>query len=378
VPFLGAVLQLPSKDIYLKLYEWSKKYGPIYQVDLVGTNYIWLCSHKVADDLLGKRSTIYSGRPRMATGEDNRISMHYIPLMAYNGTNHSPNFPSLPLRSLALLNEKGTDDYQRGINFIRKLTQSTKEHLKQISTQESWTLIQKLLSHPAGFKQHAERCRISSRMAWNDGSEATVDETLLRANDLLYRISPDGEITNKLPILRRIPPWVPDILQPWKVAEKKRAKRERDFWLGRRDKVQNKELAGLSWMQNTLAAKSVQMSDEEVAYAVGMTALIGGVLVSSPLQSFFLTMCLYPEWQAKAQEELDAVCGDRAPSFDDLQSCPIVRAVIRETFRWRSPLPMGVPHVSERDDVYDGYHIPKGSVVFSLEWQVSPLKIHRK
>jgi len=209
-------------------------------------------------------------------------------------------------------------------------------------------------------------------MAWNDDSEATVDETLLRANDLLYRISPDGEITNKLPILRRIPSWVPDILQPWKVAEKKRARRERDFWLGRRDKVRDQELVGPSWMQNTLAAKSVQMSDMEVAYAVGMTALIGGVLVSSPLQSFFLTMCLYPEWQMKAQEELDRVCEDRAPTFDDLQSCPVVRAVIRETFRWRSPLPMGVPHVSERDDVYEGYHIPKGSVVFSLEWQVLP------
>jgi len=97
VPILGAVPQLPSKDIYLRLYEWSKKYGPIYQVDLVGTNYVWLCSHKVADDLLGKKSMIYSGRPRMATGEDNRTSMHYVPLMAYNGTYHSHTF--LPMLS---------------------------------------------------------------------------------------------------------------------------------------------------------------------------------------------------------------------------------------------------------------------------------------
>jgi hypothetical protein len=213
-------------------------------------------------------------------------------------------------------------------------------------------------------------------MAWNDSSEATVDETLLRANDLLYRVSPDGEITNKLPILRQIPAWVPDILQPWKVAEKQRERREREFWLGRRDKVLDQELTGPSWVQKTLAAKGMQMNDTELAYAVGMTALIGGVLVSSPLQSFFLAMCLYPEWQMKAQEELDRICGDRAPSFGDLQNCPVVRSIIREAFRWRSPLPMGVPHVSNRDDVYEGYYIPKGSVVFALEWQVPTNTLH--
>jgi hypothetical protein len=97
VPILGAVPQLPANNIYLKLYEWSKEYGPIYQVNLVGTNYVWLSSHKVADDLLAKRSIIYSGRPRMATREDNRTSMHYVPLMAYNGMNHSHN--SLPMLS---------------------------------------------------------------------------------------------------------------------------------------------------------------------------------------------------------------------------------------------------------------------------------------
>ena len=54
---------------------------------------------------------------------------------------------------------------------------------------------------------------------------------------------------------------------------------------------------------------------KQLIRALGIPALIGGVLVSSPLQSFFLTMCLYPEWQTKAQEELDMVCGDRPPSF---------------------------------------------------------------
>jgi len=48
-----------------------------------------------------------------------------------------------------------------------------------------------------------------------------------------------------------------------------------------------------------------------------------------------------------------------------------VRALIRETFRWRSPVPFGVPHMLTEDDVYEGYHIEKGSVVFALECAMS-------
>jgi hypothetical protein len=28
----------------------------------------------------------------------------------------------------------------------------------------------------------------------------------------------------------------------------------------------------------------------------------------------------------------------------------------------------GIPHALERDDVYDGYHIPAGATVHALEW----------
>lgn len=36
--------------------------------------------------------------------------------------------------------------------------------------------------------------------------------------------------------------------------------------------------------------------------------------------------------------------------------------------RWRSSVPYGVPHLLQEDDVYEGYHLPKGSHVFALEW----------
>lgn len=42
-------------------------------------------------------------------------------------------------------------------------------------------------------------------------------------------------------------------------------------------------------------------------------------------------MLLYPEAQASAQQELDAVVGrDRVPSFDDYERLPYIRAMVKE------------------------------------------------
>ncbi|KAH0295725.1 cytochrome P450, partial [Aureobasidium melanogenum] len=38
---------------------------------------------------------------------------------------------------------------------------------------------------------------------------------------------------------------------------------------------------------------------------------------------------------------------------------------------WRPPVPTGIPHESVKDDIYEGYFIPAGSVMHPLEWSIS-------
>lgn len=48
-------------------------------------------------------------------------------------------------------------------------------------------------------------------------------------------------------------------------------------------------------------------------------------------------MVLFPNVQAKAQEELDEVIGsDRLPTWDDRASLPYIRGVVEETLRCTS------------------------------------------
>ncbi|KAJ7852656.1 hypothetical protein B0H14DRAFT_2580827 [Mycena olivaceomarginata] len=64
LPFFGNIFQLPAKGQYLKFTEWKEKYGPIFSLNLMGQLVVVLNTHKVAADLLDRRSLIYSDRPR--------------------------------------------------------------------------------------------------------------------------------------------------------------------------------------------------------------------------------------------------------------------------------------------------------------------------
>lgn len=55
-----------------------------------------------------------------------------------------------------------------------------------------------------------------------------------------------------------------------------------------------------------------------------------------------MAMILYPEVQAKAQMEVDALLGgSRLPEFEDQASLPYVCCIIKEVLRWKSVLPLG-------------------------------------
>ena len=82
-------------------------------------------------------------------------------------------------------------------------------------------------------------------------------------------------------------------------------------------------------------------------------------------------MTLYPAAQHRAQAELDAVLG--RSTFPALADCtsgrlPYVCALQKEVLRWNVAIPMGVPHVTTEEDVYERYRIPKGAAVLPNVW----------
>jgi cytochrome P450 len=79
---------------------------------------------------------------------------------------------------------------------------------------------------------------------------------------------------------------------------------------------------------------------EEGQYIVGM-AIAGALTIGSPMQSYILAMCHYPQWQDKMREEKKRVCSDKCPTWENRAQLPTIRAVVKEVIRWRPPVPTG-------------------------------------
>ena len=87
-------------------------------------------------------------------------------------------------------------------------------------------------------------------------------------------------------------------------------------------------------------------------------------------------MASNPQIQKRAQGALDTIVGpDRLPTFEDQASLPYITAIAKECLRWRSVVPLSVPHVTTQEDEYKGYRIPKGSIVISNVWYASPFVV---
>ncbi|KAK3071406.1 hypothetical protein LTR53_008683 [Teratosphaeriaceae sp. CCFEE 6253] len=358
LPLIGSVHELPERNSWLKFHGWSLQYGPIYQVNLAGTNHVWIPRDRIAHDLLSKRSAIYSDRPSIpALEQDNRTSGQYLPLMSKNAA------------------------WARQRRFAKQsMDASEKAAFHGYPELEAVRLLFELMNEPARYNVAMESfvARVTSRLAW--GTPAPSDELKQRARELLIGVSPSGALGNKLPFLRYLPEW----LAPPKAWETRRSRTEKKFFETMQQEVQDdlenhKPAPGStkpkkqSWMGMYLEKKMAwgMQSDTEGAFAVGMHGIAGALTIAAPMQSFCLALCHYPQYQPVLHEEIDRVLGDRMPTFADMESMPVLRAFIRETLRWRPPVPTGIPHDLTRDDLYEGYHIPAGSVMHPLEWSIS-------
>lgn len=83
----------------------------------------------------------------------------------------------------------------------------------------------------------------------------------------------------------------------------------------------------------------------------------------------------YPDWVVRAREALDAVCGssaERLPEWSDKSNLKYISAVVKEGFRWRPNIAeIGAPHMLVKDDEYEGYRFPAGTVFTWNAWAIA-------
>ena len=91
--------------------------------------------------------------------------------------------------------------------------------------------------------------------------------------------------------------------------------------------------------------------------------IAGAETTYNTLDWAFLFMSEYPEIQAKCQEEIKAVVGDKKINYSDRGNLTYLDATLTEIQRHANVAPLAVQHCAGADTTLMGYHIPKRTII---------------
>ncbi|KDQ59105.1 hypothetical protein JAAARDRAFT_33833 [Jaapia argillacea MUCL 33604] len=359
LPVIGNLLDAPKDFFWLTYDKWTKQYGDIVSINVFGQTIIILGSLQATNDLFEKRSSIYSDRVRLPM---------IMELMGYEW-------------NVALM--RYTNRWRRHRRTFHQYFNQNAVHVYQpVQLREARALVQGILDDPTDFYAHLKHTFTSMSMditygiqidAKNDNYEETAELIL---DSIIQTAVPGGYLVDLMPILKYVPSWFPG------ASFKRKAAKWRVLGARFVNEPFNAVKAALSRgehvrpsMVSSLLQKLPEEHDDEdeeiIKNTAGLTYAAGADTTLSALETFFLAMVLYPDVQKRAQAELDRVVGSsRLPGFDDRKDLPYLNAIVKETMRWQPVTPLAVVHSPIADDVYKGYFIPKGSIIFGNSWTI--------
>ncbi|KAJ7071653.1 cytochrome P450 [Mycena amicta] len=347
-PFIGNLRQLPTHNAAEVFHGWAKTYGDVMHLSVPGRPaMIILDSLEAAEDLLEKRSLIYSDRPALPTG---------------------PTF-LLPYG-------KRLTKHRQMHNVYLSHRQCDSAEYKAMQMAEALDLARNLLDSPP---ERYESClgRFATGIITQivAGHKIVSDEdTFLRMSHMVqeavFRSGPPGStIIDFLPFLRHFPRWLPG-MQPARMADQWRPALHQlqDLLLQTASGIVSPSyiLTFLEQMESESESELAEDAEEDLTKSALAMFSAGESTTWSILSSFVLSMLLHPEYQKRAHEELDRVVGQGTlPTFYDRERLPYLECIFQEVFRWAPSVPLCVPHRLIEQDVYRGMIIPAGSTVMA-------------
>ncbi|KAI0052213.1 cytochrome P450 [Auriscalpium vulgare] len=357
LPIVGNLFDVPSKASWIRYEEWKKRYGEIISLNIMGQVIVILQSHRTARDLLDKRAGMYADRP-------------YMPFFELAGWQWI-----LPTARVG-------EAWRAGRRMLdRRLRQVAALEYRPMIAMKSLQFIVGLLDQPDNLVSLIEHLQGAIIMDLTYGYEVRgrddefLDSARRFGRETQAVLMPGALLVTDVPFLRHLPEWLPGmsfiqrardgyelgqttIWGPW-----------RFFQAAVQNGTAHTSMALRESQEQEISFSSREESD--LVEALGSMYIAGVDTTVSSLRSFFLMLVLHPEVQEKARAEILSVTGGtRLPDHSDRSDLPYTEALCKELFRWKPVLPLGLPHSTTEDDIYEGYFIPKGSIVLANLWAI--------
>ncbi|KAF8799180.1 cytochrome P450 [Phlegmacium glaucopus] len=357
LPLLGNLLDFPTSHEWLKYAEWAKEFNSnIIHIYAAGKNVIILNSFDAAIDLCDKRSSIYSSRP---------VSPMLTDLMGWGWLMSSMVYGD-PWRERRRMFQKhfhpSNTQFYRPIQreFIRKMLPRLLDAPAELLTISRHTIGGMALSLSYGIQ-----------IKQTNDPFINLAEAALKSAGSAARVG--AFLVDVIPILKYVPEFMPGAgfqkqARIWRKLQEDF--RERPFLASIEAMASGRARPSFTSVafEDVDESGDINHQREVIKDTAGIVFAGGSDTTVSATHTFFLAMVCFPEIQMKAQAELDRVVSGRLPDFDDMEDLPYLSALVKEVLRWQPVTPYGLPHRTTEDDVYEGYHIPNGSIVIFNSW----------
>ncbi|KAJ3533643.1 hypothetical protein NMY22_g7252 [Coprinellus aureogranulatus] len=359
LPLVGNLYDLPSAFEWEQYARWSEEYNSdIVYLNVAGTSILVVNTQNAATDLFEKRSSIYSSRPESTMLKDLVQADSFFSFMKYGE----------PWREHRKL-------FQQHFHPLDTAGHQPKER--------EWThkFLKKLYDSPSQFCDHIRHIvgALSIDIAYDLDIKLVNDPYVELADKAIQAVAaaaaPGAFLVDSFPLLKHVPSCFPGAgfkrkAEKWRIAAAAMVEvpfhdAEKAFASG-----SAKSTSFVAACLNDLDGSQDVEHQKRVIMRTAATIFGGGADTSTnAIITFILLMTLHPDIQAKAQAELDNVLGKYAlPTFDDETSLPYVGAIVKEVLRWHAVTPIAIPHLLEQDDEYNGYFIPKDSIIVGNAW----------
>ncbi|KAL1745665.1 cytochrome P450 [Schizophyllum fasciatum] len=353
IPVLGNILQIPTSNAFLRFTEWAREFGEIYSLKVGPSTSIVLSSPAAIREVLDKHSARTSDRPPNTVAD---VSSFRMP-------------KSCPGVLTRLLPADRWRQLRKGAQTL--LAPSVVKDYLPLQEAESTQLLFDILNTPENFYRQIHRFSASIVTAIIFGKRSPRLETpgavaIAEINALWDHFLGPGAIppVDIFPFLK----WIPERLAPWIKEARTIRKMQRALYLDLFDQCQRRVDAGDSsfFMGSVIRDQAVHgLNRVQMSMLAGAMYEAGSETSAFFLQALVLLLTAYPEVQAKAHAELDSVVGEgRMPMYADADNLPYIQAVVQETHRLKTLVPLALPHRATADVHYNGYLIPEGATIF--------------
>ncbi|KAF9074000.1 cytochrome P450 [Rhodocollybia butyracea] len=359
LPIVENLFHVPRGGyLWLDYAEMCRRYeSNIIHLSALGNSIIILNSAKAVSDLLDKRSSIYSSRPAtVMLGE----------LMGWGAA-----FIFRP-------NDEFWKAQRKIMNQAMPPTDPKRFHAQQISSTHD---LLRVLPHSDDVMKSLQTWAAVFIMDVTygiQGEEAKpyLPTVMAALESMSVAGTPGAFYVDQIPILKYVPEW-------FLGADFKRKARE---WAKLRVEMTEsafnvtKERVAKGIATPSLTSVALEQMDpnqdiaqqEELIKTASVTAYGGGSDTTvAALGAGILALLMHPEVQAKAHAELDKVLGPGdLPTFSDEPSLPYISAIVKEALRENPITPLAFPHQLTQDDIYEGYFLPKDSIIMPNVWSI--------